>query len=86
MNSLKENIAREPTDYSTEIYPNQYSFSLEPSPEAEVFSIIKILSLKYSAGWDGISTSVLKKVSLLIIMPLDHIIYLSLSQGIFPDN
>ena len=59
------------------------SINLEPCTEQEVNKIIN--ELKESApGWDEISSSLLKETKEHYIKALVHIIYLSLSQGIFP--
>ena len=54
----------------------------EVTPE----EIIKILqSRKYgAAGYDGLSSSLLKMVASLIVNPLAYICNLSLKQGVFP--
>jgi exonuclease III len=78
--------SRQAFAYPQEMNINQVKFNLQLTSEAEVFSIIESLCPKNSAGWDGISTKVLKKISLLIVTPLTHIINASLLQGTFPDN
>ena len=51
--------------------------------EDEVKTIIKNLK-NSSAGWDSISTHVIKNSQACFISPLTHIMNLSISKGVFP--
>jgi hypothetical protein len=57
--------------------------NLEFVSEADVFKIIKDLPSKNSVSWDGISTKVLKEISLYIVKPLFCIINQSFQEGKF---
>ena len=62
------------------------SFFLRPTDAREVTNIIKLLKPKTSCGHDDISPKILKKLYNGIILPCVHIINLSLSTGIIPDD
>jgi hypothetical protein len=61
-------------------------FVLNPTDEAEVYSIICKLAPKKSSGWDEISVQTLKRISLFILKPLCHLINFSFASGSFPKN
>ena len=62
------------------------SFYLAPTTEEEILKIISILKPKTSTGNDEISSKLIKQSSKIISKPLCHIINLSLSSGIVPNN
>ena len=61
------------------------SMYLEKSNKSEIEKIIKSLKIA-SAGCDDIHAKILKSTYHLILDPLEHVINLSLEQGIFPDE
>ena len=62
------------------------NFKFNTVTEAKVQSIIDQLNSKSSSGYDGISTSLLKKIKWVVFRPLTTIINQSLNTGIFPDK
>lgn len=61
------------------------SMFMLPSVPLEIHKIIMSLNNTSSVGYDGISTKILKHVSMEICGHLSHIINLCISAGIFPD-
>jgi hypothetical protein len=61
-------------------------FHLAPCCDTEIMDIIENFKAKNSTSWDGISTRVLKRISMLIAAPLSYLANESFSQGEFPDN
>ena len=58
---------------------------IDPVNEDEVTQLIN--GLKHSsAGWDNLSSSVMKRTYMAFISPLTHVFNLSLSQGVFPSE
>jgi hypothetical protein len=57
-----------------------------PVSEAEVINIIKSLKSKNAAGYNGISSKILKQCAHKTIKPLTHIYSLSLTTGVFPER
>ena len=64
-------------------FPN---IKLKSVSTQEIEKIIKLLKLKHSSGYDGISTKLIKISSSFISSPLTYICNKSLSSGIFPDR
>ena len=62
------------------------TFNFEPITENKVKNIIVQLKSKPSAGYDGISSSLLKYLEPILSGPLSLIINQSLHTGIFPDK
>ena len=62
------------------------SFHFDLVNDADVMKIVKTLKNKESAGYDGISTKLLKILIPTIIKPLTLILNQSLATGIFPNN
>ena len=62
------------------------NFKFNTVTEAKVQNIIEQLNSRSSSGYDGLSTSLLKKIKLVISRPLTTIINQSLNTGIFPDK
>ena len=72
---------REPTEFLKNRVV--HSMVLEPVLEEEIFNVVFALK-ESSAGWDSISTCVVKNVYNNIKVPLCHIINLSFLTGVFP--
>ena len=64
---------------------NDHSIFLAPVVESEVLSVIKCLKPS-SAGWDEFTAKVVKATNESFITPLTHVINLSLSCGVFPNE
>ncbi len=64
--------------------PNPPNLTLGITSPATVNTTIHNFTTKHSTDLDGISTYLLKSVSLGICTPLSHIFNLSINQGIFP--
>jgi Reverse transcriptase (RNA-dependent DNA polymerase)/Endonuclease-reverse transcriptase len=73
-------------DYNLDQPVCDVPFALEPTNEAEIYSIICKLSPKKSSGWDEISVETLKRISLFILKPLCHLVNSSFASGNFPKN
>lgn len=61
------------------------SFYLHPTTTEEVNSLILQLKNKSAPGSDGFTNILVKKIRDHIILPLTHILNLSLSTGLFPE-
>lgn len=57
---------------------------LTPTSQEEIIEEISALKSKHSAGFDGISSYILKQVSDLISMPISYLINMSFEEGKFP--
>lgn len=66
--------------------PNPPELSLGLTSPATVHTTIQNFESKNSLDLDGISTSLLKAISIPISLPLSHIFNLSISNGIFPNK
>ena len=55
---------------------------IEPVIESEVHTLIKQLNLS-SPGYDSISATVVKAAESSFILPLTHVLNISLSTGVF---
>jgi hypothetical protein len=64
--------------------PNPPTLTLGITSPATINSTIQNFTTKHSTDLDGISTHLLKSVSLAICTPLSHIFNLSINQGTFP--
>jgi len=73
-------------EYNFEAPENLSDFSLQPTSEAEVYTVIRNLKSKRSFGWDGISVEVLKRIAMFVSKPLSYMINLSFTEGKFPKN
>lgn len=62
------------------------SLFFEPSTVEETYAIIQKLKPKTSCGHDNISPKLLKQTAQSILLPITHIVNLSLASGIFPEN
>jgi hypothetical protein len=65
---------------------NAEEFDLAPCCDTEIVEIINSFKAKDSTSWDGISTRVLKRISLLVAAPLSYLANESFTQGEFPVN
>ena len=63
-----------------------FNFSFVPVTESTVLNFISSLKASTSAGFDDISTNILKKIAPVIIQPLTVIINQSLISVIFPSK
>jgi hypothetical protein len=73
--------ATNPIDFLDE--PNPYSIFIAPTDTTEVNSLVR--SLKSSSpGWDSFSADVIKAAVDSFIIPLTHVMNLSLSNGVVP--
>ena len=59
---------------------------LKPVCENELLLIINKMKANSSPGWDGITSESIKKTHLNILQPLIHVLNLSLTQGVFPNE
>ena len=66
--------------------PNTESIFLFPTTEKEIIDNITGLKINKSTGPNSINTKILKLTKNIISKPLNKIINLSFSTGIFPDN
>jgi hypothetical protein len=66
--------------------PNPPELSLGLTSPVTVHTTIQNFESKNSLNLDGISTSLLKAISIPISLPLSHIFNLSISNGIFPNK
>ena len=64
----------------------QQSIFLKPVNQNELILIINKMKSNSSPGWDDITSESIKKVHLNLLQPLMHVLNLSLSQGIFPNE
>jgi hypothetical protein len=62
------------------------SFSLLPTDPAEILSVVRGLKTKSSAGYDLLSTEMLKLIIPFLAEPLANIINLSFASGKMPDS
>ena len=65
---------------------NIHSIFLEPTNELEVEKYIGQLKNTSSTGPDLISSFTIKQIKQFILLPLTHILNLTLTEGIFPDK
>ena len=68
------------------VNPSQASLFFKPVDSFEILDIVFSLKNSNSCGHDEISTSFLKQVIGLILVPLAHICNLSLVTGVFPSS
>ena len=77
---------KKPEDYIPDFNPNKPKFSLDNTGPIHVCDIIKPFDNKSSCDLDGLCLKILKKIAIIISVPLAHIFNLSLDKGIFPPN
>lgn len=61
------------------------TMSLRAVSEEEIYKAILSIKGGTGPGWDGISSDLIKHLSLFLISPLTHIVNLSILHGQFPD-
>lgn len=83
---IEQNSINKNKTYPINMVINPYSIFMSPVTPDDVHRIILTLKNTGSVGFDGISTKVIKYVCDLISPPLAHIINLSLTTGVYPDN
>ena len=89
--NISSNIhSRLPNHNSTPISFSQpqgiHTFFLDPIDPQDIIEVSKIIKPKLSAGFDNISSKLMKDTIDLTAIPLAHIINLSFETGIFPDD
>ena len=74
--------------YNSYLNSNQYdnNFKFELIDENVTLTVIKRIKNKFSSGLDGISNSLIKHMSKVLLKPLTLIINQTLTTGIFPDK
>lgn len=85
--NLAKSIPASPKSHSSFLsgnFPN--SIFLEPVTEQEIIEICTSFRSGTAAGYDNISMSAVRETISLISAPLTHIINLSLSSGVVPDQ
>lgn len=65
---------------------NENSIFLFPATEEEIVAYLRKLKCKKSAGFDGISNTLLKQIGPFILKPLVHLVNLMMEKGVFPDR
>jgi len=83
-NSISKTEAK-PEDFMPNL-PDLQNLEFEHITPTHICDIIKSLQAKNSMDSDGISSNLLKKVSLEISIPLSHIFNLSIEHGTFPSK
>ena len=66
--------------------PNPNSIFLVSTHKEEIFKIVCDLHDKKSSGYDGIDNCLLKRIIIHVADPIVHIMNLSISTGVVPDN
>ena len=77
------------TVYTPDMFLNKYNdknMFLYPCTPEEVYKTVKSLKSKNSAGNDGISNNLIKKLSDVLCLPLCIIFNKSFSEAVFPDK
>lgn len=72
--------------YSSNLTFNTKSIFMPPTIPPDILNIITSLRNTNSAGYDGITTKIVKDVATLIAAPLSYIINLCIEHGIFPEK
>ncbi len=85
-NQLANEIKRN-TSYKAYLKnPYQNSFFLRPTPEDEIYMIIKMLDSKKALGMDNIRPKLIKDCGSELSKGLAHIANLSFATGNYPDQ
>jgi len=84
--SLASEIPPVSIDFSDYINPVSYAFTLTETSIDTVLKLINSLPLNKACGLDGISCRLLKEAAPIVAPFLTHIINLSITTGIFPDE
>jgi hypothetical protein len=82
--TISYNGQMKPDSYLNANHKNVFNF--HPIDTNDTTDIIKKLKTKQSTGYDGLSTSLLKRLLPVLVEPLTYIINSSLQTGIFPDK
>ena len=64
---------------------NQNSIFFNPTNSSEILKLVKNFKEKRSTGHDEVSNFLLKNIIHEIVIPLEHIFNLSMTQGVVPD-
>lgn len=80
------NIDIKESKYKYDIKNNNKSIFLIPTDDDEIIKVINTLNNSMSTGYDCVATKVVKYCCHVIAPLLTHIINLSFSQGVFPEN
>lgn len=83
-NSIQSSVAYSNTINLNNI--NDNSIFIQPTDSSEIYRVIMSLKNTKSAGYDNITTDLVKKIARYISSPLAHIINLSFEHGCFPDR
>lgn len=81
---LADKIHKDPRSFALPD-PQKESFVLLKTNEQEVERLILSLKIDCAVGWDGISSSFLKRHRNVIVPPLTHVCNLCLDSGVFPN-
>ena len=65
-------------------FPNRYTFSIVS--ENKVLKYLNSQGINKATGLDGIPSRFVRDGASIIACPLTHVIYLSLIQGVVPDD
>ena len=84
--SLASEIPLSDIDFSDYIHPVSHTFTLKATTNDTVLKLINSLPLNKASGLDGISCRLLKEAAPFVVPSLTHIINLSITTGIFPDE
>ena len=82
---LASKIPKSKTNPTKTIKNNPVSIFLESVCNEEVSKMIMYLK-NSSPGWDNFQSNVIKDTSDLLLLPLTHLLNLSIRQGVFPDE
>lgn len=80
------NTSKKPSVKLSGSLHNTYSIFLKPTNEHEINKILMTLNNTKTAGYDEITTLVLKSCAHIICRPISHVINLSFMEGIFPSE
>ena len=72
------------SNYLRKIKRNQNSIFFQPTSKEEITHLIDSMANKSSAGWDGVSNTLLKQIKFSIVPALEIIFNKSLKEGMFP--
>ena len=83
---LASMIPKSQTKFDQYLNPHQTLMGEANLTDDEIKETLRSLKLKKSTGYDNISSSMVNETSDIFFTPLRYIFYLSLQQGIFPEN
>ena len=85
--SLAGKIQHSDQTHASYLPPKQpYKFGVSQINKWELDKIVKSIQNKSSSGYDGMSNKLLKEIYDSIHAPLLHVINLSITKGVFPDE